>query len=223
MGRGIVHPVDDFRASNPPTNEPLLDALAKDFVAHGYDLKHLIRTIMRSHVYQLSSVPERAQRRATRETSPAATAAARRPRCCSTRVSRRDRRPRDRSRASPAGSRAVQRRGTTGSTPTSSTPSAAPTPAPTRPASATRDGSVVQALHLMNSTTLTAKIANPTGRAAAAGQVATSTPEQIVEELYLAAYSRYPHARRRREVAAGRLRRRRRHAARPPPKTCCGP
>jgi hypothetical protein len=40
MGRGIVDPVDDFRASNPPTNGPLLDWLAEDFVKHGYDLKH---------------------------------------------------------------------------------------------------------------------------------------------------------------------------------------
>jgi hypothetical protein len=57
MGRGIVEPVDDFRSSNPPTNEPLLDWLARDFAEHGYDLKHLMRTIMRSHVYQLSSLP----------------------------------------------------------------------------------------------------------------------------------------------------------------------
>ena len=45
MGRGIVEPVDDLRATNPPSNGPLLDALADDFRQHGYDLKHLIRTI----------------------------------------------------------------------------------------------------------------------------------------------------------------------------------
>jgi hypothetical protein len=54
FGRGIVHPVDDFRATNPPINEPLLDALAKDFVAKGYDVKQLIRTICNSRTYQLS-------------------------------------------------------------------------------------------------------------------------------------------------------------------------
>jgi len=37
MGRGMVEPVDDFRLTNPATNEPLLEALAKDFIAHGYD------------------------------------------------------------------------------------------------------------------------------------------------------------------------------------------
>ena len=57
MGRGLVEPVDDFRATNPPTNAPLLDALAKDFVEHGYDLHHLIRSITSSATYQLSSIP----------------------------------------------------------------------------------------------------------------------------------------------------------------------
>ncbi|MCU1259460.1 MAG: hypothetical protein JWO80_2345 [Bryobacterales bacterium] len=55
MGKGIVDPIDDLRATNPASNEELLDALSKDFVAHGYDIKYLIRTIMNSGVYQLSS------------------------------------------------------------------------------------------------------------------------------------------------------------------------
>lgn len=57
LGRGLVDPVDDFRASNPPSHPALLDALAEDFVHHGYDLRHLIRTIMASRTYQLSSEP----------------------------------------------------------------------------------------------------------------------------------------------------------------------
>lgn len=57
FGRGIVEPNDDFRASNPPVNAPLLDALAKDLAAHHFDLRHLIRTIMNSRTYQLSAVP----------------------------------------------------------------------------------------------------------------------------------------------------------------------
>jgi len=57
MGRGLVEPVDDFRVTNPPTNEPLLEALARDFIDHGYDLHHLIRRITSSRAYQLSSVP----------------------------------------------------------------------------------------------------------------------------------------------------------------------
>jgi hypothetical protein len=55
LGRGIVNPVDDLRATNPASNEELLSALSKDFAAHGYDVKYLIRTIMNSAVYQLSS------------------------------------------------------------------------------------------------------------------------------------------------------------------------
>jgi hypothetical protein len=55
MGRGIVEPVDDFRASNPPANAALLDALANDFVEHQFDQKHILRTILNSRTYQLSS------------------------------------------------------------------------------------------------------------------------------------------------------------------------
>jgi hypothetical protein len=55
MGRGIVDPVDDFRDSNPSANDELLDALAKDFVAHKFDVKYLIRTILNSRTYQLSA------------------------------------------------------------------------------------------------------------------------------------------------------------------------
>jgi hypothetical protein len=57
FGRGIVEMPDDMRISNPPSNGPLLDALAKDFQAHQFDLKHLIRTICTSRTYQLSSMP----------------------------------------------------------------------------------------------------------------------------------------------------------------------
>lgn len=57
LGRGIVDPPDDFRANNPASNEPLLAALANDFAEHGYDLRHLIRTIMNSATYQLASQP----------------------------------------------------------------------------------------------------------------------------------------------------------------------
>lgn len=55
LGRGIVHPVDDFRSSNPPTNPELLDALAADFERTGYDRKAMIRTIAMSRAYQRST------------------------------------------------------------------------------------------------------------------------------------------------------------------------
>ncbi len=56
MGRGLVEPLDDLRATNPASNPELLDALADDFVRHKYDLWHLLRTIMNSRGYQLASM-----------------------------------------------------------------------------------------------------------------------------------------------------------------------
>ncbi len=55
---GLVEPVDDLRASNPPTNSDLWDLLNREFVAHHYDLKHVMRLILNSRVYQLSSQTE---------------------------------------------------------------------------------------------------------------------------------------------------------------------
>jgi hypothetical protein len=55
LGVGVVDPVDNFSLANPPSNEKLLAALAKDFVDHHYDLRALERAILNSHVYQLSS------------------------------------------------------------------------------------------------------------------------------------------------------------------------
>ncbi len=57
LGRGIVDPVDDLRATNPPTNPALLQALSDDFVKSGFNLKQLVRTIMVSRLYQLDSQP----------------------------------------------------------------------------------------------------------------------------------------------------------------------
>lgn len=57
IGQGIVDPIDDFRGTNPPSNPRLLAALADEFVRHQFDLRRLIRTIMNSHTYQASSVP----------------------------------------------------------------------------------------------------------------------------------------------------------------------
>ena len=55
MGRGLVEAEDDLRQTNPPSNPELLEALAKDFEGHNYDVKYLIKTIMLSRTYQLSA------------------------------------------------------------------------------------------------------------------------------------------------------------------------
>lgn len=62
LGKGIVDPIDDIRATNPPSNPALLAALTDDFVASGFDTHRLIRMIMNSRTYQLSSEPNESNR-----------------------------------------------------------------------------------------------------------------------------------------------------------------
>ena len=62
FGRGLVHEVDDFRQTNPPANPALLAALARDFTEHKYDVKHIIRTLLQSRLYELSSEPTEGNR-----------------------------------------------------------------------------------------------------------------------------------------------------------------
>ncbi len=56
-GRGLVHEVDDLRETNPPSNPELMAALAKEFLDHRFDVQHMIRLMVTSRVYQLSSTP----------------------------------------------------------------------------------------------------------------------------------------------------------------------
>ena len=55
MGRGIVHPMDEMNSKNPPSHPELLDWLAKDFAAHGCDMRRLVRSIVLSRAYQLAT------------------------------------------------------------------------------------------------------------------------------------------------------------------------
>jgi hypothetical protein len=57
LGRGLVEAEDDLRQTNPPSNAELLDAFAKDFAGHGYDVKRLIRLVMNSAAYQRTANP----------------------------------------------------------------------------------------------------------------------------------------------------------------------
>jgi len=63
MGRGLVDPPDDFRATNPASHPALLEALATDFVKHNFDLRYMIRLIMNSRAYQLASEPDETNQR----------------------------------------------------------------------------------------------------------------------------------------------------------------
>ena len=58
-GKGIVDPVDDLRDSNPASNPELLDRLAREFAQHKYSLRYVVRTVMNSRTYQLSSLPNK--------------------------------------------------------------------------------------------------------------------------------------------------------------------
>ena len=62
FNRGIIDPVDDLRTTNPPINPELLDALTKDFADHGFDARHLMRTIVTSQTYQRSGIANESNR-----------------------------------------------------------------------------------------------------------------------------------------------------------------
>jgi hypothetical protein len=62
FGRGIVDPVDDFRAKNPPSNPELLDWLTEEFIKSKFDTKHMVQLIVNSSAYQRSSMPNASNR-----------------------------------------------------------------------------------------------------------------------------------------------------------------
>ncbi|HEV3136254.1 MAG TPA: DUF1553 domain-containing protein, partial [Pirellulales bacterium] len=190
MGRGLVEPVDDLRATNPPSNPPLLAALADDFRQQGYDLKKLIRRIMTSYVYGLSSTPNERNVADTRNYS---------------------RHYRQRLRAEvlldavcdvtgvgenfsgmPPGTRSMEvwsHRVESLFLDAFGRPDGNQDP----PYERVSDATMVQALHLMNAPGLHKKVTSDEGRAAKIAQ-SDKKPHEIVEEMYLLAYSRFPTA-----------------------------
>jgi hypothetical protein len=190
MGRGLVEPVDDLRATNPPSNGPLLDALAAEFRKQRYDLKKLLRTIMTSHVYRLSSVPNQRNVADTRNYSRHYRQRLRAEVLLDA-VSDITQVP-DSFAAAPPGSRAMQL--WTVRTQSDFLDSfGRPDPNQDPPCERTNDTTVVQTLHLMNAPNLHRKVTADSGRAAALAKSA-KTPAEIVEELYLLVYSRLPSA-----------------------------
>jgi hypothetical protein len=194
MTRGIVEPVDDLRATNPPTNAPLLDHLAEVFRSGGYDIKKLIRHICASHAYVLSSRPDPGNQLDTRNFA---------------------RHYRQRLRAEvlldavsditgipeefeamPPGSRAIQA-WTVRFESQFLDAFGRPDPNQDPPCERLGQTTVVQALHLMNSPNIERKISDDKGRArlladaVARGQ---KKAEDVVRELYLRAYCRLPSA-----------------------------
>ena len=190
FGRGLVHPVDDFRSSNPCVNPALLDALAADFESHGYDLRHLIRTILESRLYQLSTEPNASNVADTRNFSRAYRR--RLPAEVLVDAVRDATGVPDTFAAMPAGGRAMQ---TWSYKIESHFLDAFGRPNSSSDCPCERDTqlSVVQSLHLMNSKALQAKLSDPAGRVHALAS-GTQTPEEVTTELYLRTLSRPPSA-----------------------------
>lgn len=188
MGRGLVEPVDDLRATNPPTNAPLLEALAEEFRRQRYDNKALIRAIANSYVYGLASTPSERNLADTRNHS---------------RHYRKRMRAEvlldavsdvtgiaDRFDAMPPDSRAVEIWTHRVSSLFLDT-FGRPDPNQDPPCERLEESTVTQALHLMNAPALHAKVTSDEGRAARLAHGPASSDE-IVDELYLLVYSRYP-------------------------------
>jgi Protein of unknown function (DUF1553) len=193
MGQGLVDPVDDIRATNPPTNGPLLDALADDFRKQGYDIKKLIRKITASHVFALGSRPIERNVPDTKNFS---------------------RYYRQRMRAEvlldaindvvgaeenfaalPPGARATQlwtHRVSSTFLDTFGRPDLNQDP----PCERRTESTTPQILHLMNSPTINRKLALDSARPAKLAASKESN-EKIIEEIYLLAYSRFPTDRER--------------------------
>jgi len=188
MGRGLVEPVDDLRATNPPSNGPLLEALANDFRNQHFNIKELLRTITSSSVYALSSEPTERNTADTRNYS---------------------RHYRQRLRAEVLVDAVASITGIADNFAAMPPGSPAkeiwthrveslfldtfgrPDPNQDPPCERQEEATVTQALHLMNATAIHQKVISGSGRVA---QLAASDKPaaQIVEELYLRVYGRFP-------------------------------
>jgi hypothetical protein len=191
LNRGLVEPEDDMRDTNPPTNPELLDALARNFVESGYDLKNLVRTICRSQTYQLSALPNEYNavdkqnysryypKRLTAEVLFDAV----------NQVTKSE----ARWEGLPTGTRAV-------CLPDNSFNASAyflqvfgrPESASACECERSQDASLAQSLHLLNSKDVQAKVSDDKGRAALLAAEGDRPDEEKVRELYLWAYSREP-------------------------------
>ncbi|MFM7042302.1 MAG: DUF1553 domain-containing protein [Planctomycetaceae bacterium] len=188
LGRGLVHPVDDMRSTNPPSNERMLDELARDFVAHGHDLKHLLRTIMRSRLYGLSSQPtaENADDRRFYSHFSVRRLEAEPLLDCIADATGVPTKFKD----VPAGTRAVE-------LPDAEYPDhflvtfAKPRRVSVCECERARDPNLAQSLHTLNGETIATKVAAPTGRLAKL-LTGGADHEAIIRQLYLASLCRMP-------------------------------
>jgi hypothetical protein len=188
FGRGLVEPIDDMRTTNPATNEPLLDALAKHLVQQKFDLKAFTRTMLNSRVYQLSSRPNKTNLQDDRNFSrstwkPMPAEVLLDAICQSTGIP-------ESFNGWPAGYRAIQ-------VWDNRMPSyffrifGKPQRLSVCECERGNEPSIVQALHLMNSPESVHKIRHRDGRAAKLAK-SNMKSDKIIEQLYLTMLSRYP-------------------------------
>jgi hypothetical protein len=191
FGVGIVDPVDDIRATNPPSNPELLKALGAEFRRVGFDQKALLKTIVLSSVYSLSSLPNetnvndhrnfsRHYRRLARAEVVADSIAD------VTGVP-------DAFDGMPAESRAMQLwtfRANSDMLDAFGRPDANQDP----PCERLPEATMGQALHLMNARNIQAKLTSDQGLPARWASDEQRSAEQTIEQLYLRVYSRFPTA-----------------------------
>jgi hypothetical protein len=209
FGRGLVEPIDDLRATNPPANEPLLDELARQLAASHYDLKSLLRLMLNSRAYQLSGKPNDSNLHDEQNFSHA------RPKALEAEVlldaiSDATGAP-EKFQGWPASLRAVELWD-------NDVESyflkifGRPVRATVCECERSNEPSIAQALHLLNSQEIAAKIESSGGRARRLSDGRLS-PAQVVEELYLATLSRFPTVAERNRCAGEFVQADRRRAA----------
>lgn len=187
-GRGLVEPVDDLRATNPASNEPLLTALADYLVEVQYDIRRFTQTLLESEAYQLSAQPNESNLLDEQNASHAAW----KPLPAEVlldAISQATGVPEE-FNGWPTGYRAIQIWD-------NKLPShflevfGRPSRQSVCACERGTEPSIAQALHLMNSATTMDRVRNPHGRAALLANSGL-TPEAIVDELYLTCLSRFP-------------------------------
>jgi hypothetical protein len=198
LGRGLVEPVDDVRATNPPSNPELLDALAAELVKAKFDFRRLVRTITASRVYQLSTRPN--ETNATDEQNYSRALFRRLDaEVLLDMVSQTTGVP-ERFSGVPAGTRAIQLWD-------SKVPHyflklfGRPVRASACECERGHEPSVAQVLHLLNAPALQAKLSHERGTVARLVRQQTDDGA-LVEELYLTFFSRLPDDGERREALA---------------------
>ncbi len=188
FGVGLVDPVDDLRATNPPSNPALLQALATEYRRLGFNQKALLKTLTSAYVYSLASMPNETNASDTRNYSRHYRKLTK-AEVLADAISDVTRIP-DSFSGMPEGSRAIQawtHRFASDFLDAFGRPDANQDP----PCERLPQATMVQALHLMNAPAIQGKLADDHSLVARLS-ADPFTPELAIEQLYLAAYSRFP-------------------------------